>query len=67
MYQNGTYIGKPKKSYLEPYIILHLNKKIKEYTVIETKLLRSYGIHTGPMETQADLMVLRGGFKASML
>lgn len=41
MYQNGTYIGinKTKKSYLEPYIILCLNKKIN---IIETK---GYGIH----------------------
>lgn len=47
MYQNGTYIGinKTKKSYLEPYIILCLNKKIN---IIETK---GYGIHTGPMVT----------------
>lgn len=53
MYQNGTYIGinKTKKSYLEPYIILCLNKKIN---IIEMK---GYGIHTGPMVTLDDMMV----------
>lgn len=54
MYQNGTYIGINKtKNFL--FGTLHNSMLNKKINIIETK---GYGIHTGPMVTLDDMMVL---------